>query len=55
MNLHTYFTEIEKQTPYEGTATDNPLAFQYYDRQRPVLRSGRQEMLENIVNAYVVG
>ncbi|MDH3252646.1 MAG: xylose isomerase [Ignavibacteria bacterium] len=34
--LQRYFPDIEKQIPYEGEESSNPLAFRYYNRQQRV-------------------
>ena len=45
MNMVTrYFPDVEKQIPYEGTDSKNPLAFKYYDRQK---RVGDKTMAEH--------
>lgn len=45
MNTVTrYFPDVEKQIPYEGADSKNPLAFKYYDRHR---RVGDKTMAEH--------
>lgn len=34
--LNKYFPQVEKQIPYEGRDSKNPLAFRYYDKNRLV-------------------
>lgn len=43
--LNKYFPNIEKQIPYEGKDSKNPLAFKYYDKDKKV---GTKTMSEHL-------
>jgi xylose isomerase len=43
--LNKYFPGVEKQIPYEGKGSKNPLAFKYYNKQQKV---GNKTMAEHL-------
>lgn len=43
--MSTYFPEIKKAVRYEGTNSDNPLAFRYYN---PKAKAGKKTMAEHL-------
>jgi xylose isomerase len=43
--LNKYFRAVEKQIPFEGKASKNPLAFKYYDKNQ---RVGKKTMAEHL-------
>ena len=43
--LNKYFSEIDKQIPFEGKESNNPLAFKYYDKEQKV---GTKTMAEHL-------
>ncbi len=46
-----HFPEVKRKINDEGSGSDNPLAFKDCEAKT----SGRQELLENALNQYIIG